>query len=162
MRMSPIPQTVGDLLERALVAELAVVRGDGQSVVHPLIPLWDGERVYMTSSVLFSKKLERIKRNGRVSLSITDPAAVAGMTARCTIQGDARIIEDDIHTTWERVLPMWRAKEPGIDFFLGKRVALPLFFERSIIEITPRRVLWWEDGDTTNAPQVLELAEVAV
>lgn len=159
--MPPLPQTVADLLDRALVAELAVVRADGQPVVHPLIPLWDGDRVYMTSSVLFSKKLERIKRNPRVSFSITDPIALGGVTARCTVQGDARIIEDDIHTTWERVLPLWRAKEPSIDFFLGKRVALPLFFERSIIEITPRRVLWWEDGDTTKAPQVLDLQEVA-
>ena len=37
------------------------------------------------------------------------------------------------------MLPLWRAKEPAIDFFLGKRFALPLFFERSLIEITPRR-----------------------
>jgi general stress protein 26 len=157
--MPPLPQTVTDLLDRALVTELAVVRADGQPVVHPLIPLWDGERVYMTSSVLFSKKLERIKRHPRVSLSITDPVAVGGLQARCTVQGDARIIEDDIHTSWERVLPLWRAKEPGIDFFLGKRVALPLFFERSIIEITPRRIVWWDDGNTTNAPQVLDLEQ---
>jgi nitroimidazol reductase NimA-like FMN-containing flavoprotein (pyridoxamine 5'-phosphate oxidase superfamily) len=159
--MSMMPDVVEGLLDAALVAELAVVRADGQAVVHPLIPLWDGQRVYMTSSVLFSKKLERIKRNGRVSLSISDPAAVGGMPARCTIQGDARVIEDDIHTTWERLLPLWRAKEPGIDFFLGKRVALPLFFERSIIEITPRRVLWWRDGDTSKAPEVRVLGEVA-
>lgn len=156
-----MPDVVDRLLQKALVAELAVVKANGEPVVHSLIPLWDGERVYMTSSVLFSKKLERIKRNPRVSFSITDPVAVDGLTARCTIQGDARIIEDDIHTSWERVLPLWRAKEPGIDFFLGKRVALPLFFERSMIEITPRRVLWWEDGDTSKPPQVREPQEVA-
>ena len=63
------------------------------------------------------------------------------MVARCSIQGDARIIEDDPHETWEQVLPLWRAKEPAIDLFLGKRFALPLFFERSIIEVTPRRVV---------------------
>ncbi len=159
--MGMMPNTVEKLLESALVAELVVLKANGEPVVHPLIPLWDGERVYMTSSVLFSKKLERIKRNPRVSFSITDPVAVGGLMARCTIQGDARIIEDDIHTSWERVLQLWRAKEPGIDFFLGKRVALPLFFERSMIEITPRRVLWWEDGDTSKPPQVRELQEVA-
>ena len=31
--------------------------------------------------------------------------------------------------------------------FLKARVALPLFFERALIEITPRRVLYWADGD---------------
>jgi hypothetical protein len=29
-------------------------------VTHPLIPLSDGELVYLTSSVLFSRKLEHI------------------------------------------------------------------------------------------------------
>jgi hypothetical protein len=46
-----------------------------------------------------------------------------------------------------------------IDMFLGKRVALPLFFERAIIEVTPRRALLWEDGDTARPPQVFELSE---
>jgi hypothetical protein len=38
-------------------------------------------------------------------------------------------------------------------------VALPLFFERGLIEITPRRSFLWEDGDTSHPPQVFELAE---
>ncbi len=151
--MSWMPAPVDDLLRVALVSELTVVNGDGQPITHPLIPLWDGERIYLTSSVLFSKKLEHIKRNGKVSLAITDPVACEGMTARCTIQGDARVIEDDPHETWAQVLPLWRAKEPAIDFFLSKRFALPLFFERGLIEITPRRVLWWHDGDPACKPE---------
>lgn len=152
--MSWIPETVERLLEAALVAELTVVGRGGRPVTHPLIPLWDGERIFMTSSILFSKKLEHIKRNGRVSVAITDPVACGGMSARCAIQGDARVIEDDPHNTWMRVLPLWRAKEPTIDFFLSKRIALPLFFERSIIEIRPRRVVWWEDGEPAAAPEM--------
>ncbi|MBF6600404.1 MAG: pyridoxamine 5'-phosphate oxidase family protein [Dehalococcoidia bacterium] len=153
-----MPKLVDELLQRALVCELAVIGADGRLVVHPLIPLWDGERVYMTSSILFSRKLEHIKRDGRVSLSITDPVATGGLTARCSIQGDARVVEDDPHETWEQVLPLWRAKEPAIDQFLGKRFALPLFFERSIIEVTPRRVYWWDDGDPSKPPRTATLA----
>ncbi len=159
--MSWIPDTVDELLKVALVAELTVVNQKGEPVTHPLIPLWDGEKIYMTSSVLFSRKVEHIKRNWKVSVAVTDPVASQGQKARCTIQGDARVIEDDPHETWMQVLPLWRAKEPVIDSFLSKRFALPLFFERSLIEITPRRVLWWEDGDTTKAPQVAEPQEVA-
>ena len=101
----------------------------------------------MTSSSLFSRKLEHIRANPKVSLSITDPVAVDGRTDRATIQGDARIIEDDPHGGWERLLPIWEQKEPSIVYFLKARVALPLFFERALIEITPRRVLYWSDGD---------------
>ncbi len=152
--MSWIPRQVEELLQRVLVAELTVVGKRAEPVTHPLIPLWDGEHIYMTSSVLFSRKLEHIKRSGKVAVAITDPVACQGVEGQCSIQGDARVIEDDPHETWMRVLPLWRAKEPAIDFFLGKRFALPLFFERSLIEITPRKVFWWGDGRPEAAPLV--------
>ena len=137
-----------------------VVDDDGRPTTHPLIPFYDGELIYLTSSVLFSRKLEHIKANPKVSLSLSDPEAIkVERFHRATIQGDAVVDDSDLHAGWERVLPLWRAKEPVIDVFLGKRVALPLFFERAVIELTPRRVFFWEDGRTDRAPQVYELAE---
>lgn len=152
--MATIPTPAAELLERALVAELTVIDPTGRPVTYPLIPLWDGQRVYMTSSTLFSRKLEHIGRNARVSVSVTDPLSVGGRTDRVTIQGDARVIADDPHGGWERLLPIWSAKEPAIVTFLKARVALPLFFERALIEITPRRVLYWKDGESSVAPAV--------
>jgi general stress protein 26 len=159
--MVTMPIQVAELLDRALVAELTVVDAMGRPVTYPLIPLWDGERVYMTSSTLFSRKLEHIDGNAKVSVSITDPISVDGRTDRATIQGDARIIAEDPHGGWERLLPIWTAKEPAIVAFLKVRVALPLFFERALIEITPRRVLYWSDGDAGRAPQATVLHDEA-
>ena len=152
--MATIPEPVSKLLEAALVSELTVVDSGGRPVTYPLIPLWDGEKVYMTSSTLFSRKLQHIRGNAKVSLSITDPESVGGAIDRATIQGDARVIEEDPHGGWERLLPIWEKKEPSIVYFLKARVALPLFFERALIEITPRRVLFWPGGDTSAAPSV--------
>ena len=155
-----LPDPIEELLDTALVGELTVLDERGRPVTHPLIPLYDGELVYLTSSVLFSKKLEHIKANPRVSLSITDPIAVkVDRFRRATVQGDAIVDDTDLHSGWERkVLPLWRKKEPSIDFFLSKRVALPLFFERGIIEMRPRKAFLWEDGRTDQPPQVFELA----
>ena len=142
------------------MCELTVVDRTGRPVTHPLIPLYDGELIYLTSSVLFSRKLEHIKANPKVSLSISDPVAVdVERFHRATIQGDAVIDDSDLHSGWERVLPLWRKKEPAIDMFLGKRVALPLFFERAVIEVSPRRAFLWEDGRTDSPPRIFELAE---
>jgi general stress protein 26 len=152
--MSWVPQAVQELAETALVTELTVVRPDGRPMTYPLIPMWDGERVLMTSSILFSRKLEHLKDNAHVSLSFSDPIALLGRTGRALIQGDARVIDGDPHTDWESVLPLWSAKEPVILQFLKARVAFPLFFERSVIEVTPRRTLYWPDGDTSKSPQV--------
>lgn len=159
--MGLLPEPVEALLETALVSELTVIDPSGRPVTHPLIPLYDGELIYLTSSILFSRKLEHIKANPKVSLSISDPVAVKiDRFARATIQGDATVDDSDLHSGWERVLPLWREKEPAIDMFLGKRVALPLFFERSVIEIRPRKAFLWEDGRTDRAPQVFEIAPV--
>jgi len=155
--MATMPTPVAQLLERALVGELTVVDAKGRPVTYPLIPLYDGEHVYMTSSTLFSRKLEHIEANPKVSVSITDPISVGGRTDRATIQGDARVIAEDPHGGWERLLPVWSAKEPAIVSFLEQRVALPLFFERALIEITPRRVLYWSDGRAEHAPDVTVL-----
>lgn len=88
-----------------------------------------------------------------MSLALTDPVAMMGNRDRATIQGTARVIEDDPHSDWERlILDLWRQKEPAINDFLKARVALPLFFERAVIEITPERALYWADGKTDRAP----------
>jgi general stress protein 26 len=155
--MTTLPEPVERLLEAALVGELTVVNETGRPITYPLIPLYDGDKIYLTSSVLFSRKLEHIKGNPRVSLSLTDPIALDGRVDRATIQGDARVIEEDPHGGWERLLPTWERKEPAIVAFLKARVALPLFFERALIEITPRRVLYWPDGRAAGTPLVTEI-----
>lgn len=159
--MSILPAPVEELLGSALVGELTVIDGTGRPVTYPLIPLYDGARIYLTSSTLFSRKLEHIKGNPRVSLSLTDPIALGGRTDRATIQGDARVIDEDPHGGWERLLPIWEQKEPAIVSFLKVRVALPLFFERSLIEITPRRVLYWRDGRASSPPVVTAVGREA-
>ena len=67
--MGWLPAPVEQLLEMALVGELTVVGRGGGPVTHPLIPLYNGERIYMHSSTLFSRKLEHIKRNPRPALA---------------------------------------------------------------------------------------------
>jgi general stress protein 26 len=160
---STLPPEVVDLLSVALVAELTVVTPQGRPVSYPLIPFFDGEHVLFTSAVLFSKKLEHIAANPRVSVSLSDPTAMQGVAFhRAVIQGTARVRSDeDPHTSWEGLMPMWRKKEPVIDVFVKRRFGIPLFFERHTIEVTPERVLLWRDGDTSRAPEVTERATAA-
>lgn len=160
--MGKLPDAIEELLNAALVSELTVLGETGTPITYPLIPLYDGERIYMTSSVLFSKKLEHIKSNPKVSVTITDPIATdVEPFNRATIQGDARVVEDDLHSGWEKILPLWIAKEPIISDLVKKRFAMPLFWERSVIEITPRRALLWRDGRTDQSPETFDLTRVA-
>jgi nitroimidazol reductase NimA-like FMN-containing flavoprotein (pyridoxamine 5'-phosphate oxidase superfamily) len=160
--MGLLPKPVEDVLNAALVSELTVLDENGVPITYPLIPLYDGERIYMTSSVLFSRKLDHIKTNPKVSMTVTDKTATAVENfARITIQGDARIVEEDLHSGWENVLPLWEAKEPIISDLVKKRFAMPLFWERAVIEIKPRRVLTWIEGDTNKSPEIVEIEPAA-
>ena len=163
MTDSLLPAEVVDLLSVALVAELTVLTDTGRPVTYPLIPFWDGEHVLFTSAVLFSKKLEHIEANPRVSVSLSDPTAMAGVPFhRAVIQGTARVRSDeDPHTSWERLLPLWRRKEPVIDVFVKRRFGIPLFFERHTIEVRPEKVLLWRDGDTSRAPEITRVPSLA-
>lgn len=153
-----VPPKVEELLARALVAELTVIDNSGRPITYPLIPLYDGRIIYMSSSVLFSEKLRHIKANPKVSVALTDPDAMPGEPFhRATIQGDAVVIDDDLHAGWERLMPLWRAKEPVIDKFLKQRFGIPLFFERAVIEITPKKVFLFDEGRTEFRPEVFDL-----
>jgi general stress protein 26 len=160
--MAKMPEAVVKLLDSALAAELTVIDENGRPRTDPLIPMWDGEHILMTSSVLFSRKLEQIKLNPKVALSLSDPVGIPTTPfSRATIQGDARVIDNDLHDGWARLLPLWLKKEPVVKSLLKFRFALPLFWERAVIEVTPRRVLWWSEGDTTRDPEVTELGATA-
>lgn len=152
-----LPEPVVELLDAALVAELTVSAPFGP-VTYPMIPLSDGNRIWFTSAALFSRKLVHIKANPRVCVSLTDPVAIPVEPFRsASIQGDARVIEDDLHEGWEQLLPLWRAKEPVIDEFVKKRFGIPLFFERAVIEVVPRRIFLWGDISTGGEVEVIEL-----
>ena len=161
--MGLLPEPVEEILNAALVCEFTVINAKGQPITHPMIPLYDGEKIFLHSSILFSKKLEHIKRNPKVAIAVTDTEATHGeaMRDRVTVQGDAVVFDQDPHHDWERILPLWIAKEPVVEQFFKMRVALPLFWERALIEVTPRKVLLWEGGRTDAPPQIHELEGAA-
>jgi general stress protein 26 len=154
--MGSLPEAVEKVLGEALVCEFTVVSREGRPITHPMIPLYDGELIYLHSSILFSKKLEHIRKNPKVSIAITDLGATHGdaLPLRVTIQGDATVQDHDPHHTWERILPLWIAKEPMVEKFYKMRVALPLFWERGLIEVRPRRLFVWDEGRTDRPPHV--------
>jgi nitroimidazol reductase NimA-like FMN-containing flavoprotein (pyridoxamine 5'-phosphate oxidase superfamily) len=155
--MRELPLEVREVLEKALVCEFTAISPSGRPITHPLLPLFDSEdgRLFVTSSVLFSKKLDHIKRNPKVSALFSNRAGIQVSPYRVLlVKGDARVGEEDIHHGWERLLPLWRKKEPYIDNFVKMRYALPLFWERSIIEVAPIKTYSWPQGDTDRQPDV--------
>jgi general stress protein 26 len=161
VKVPSLPYPVARLIDTALVGELTVVAADGRPITYPMIPMLWGDRIFMTSSVLDSAKLVHVKRNPRVSFSVTDTDAAGSTPGRVTIQCDARVVEDDLNAGWERLFHNWASKDPAIIGLFKARLGFPLLFERALIELTPRKTWFWPDGRTDRAPQVIVAAEVA-
>ena len=156
-----LPYSISEVFENALVCEFTVVSLSGRPVTHPLLPLYDSQegRLYVTSSVLFSKKLDHIKRNPKVAALFSNKAGLRVSPYRIIlVKGVAKVGEEDIHHGWERLLPLWRKKEPYIDTYVKMRYALPLFWERSVVEIAPTKIYAWPNGDADNPPTVYEVS----
>jgi nitroimidazol reductase NimA-like FMN-containing flavoprotein (pyridoxamine 5'-phosphate oxidase superfamily) len=156
-----LPGTITEVFDKALVCEFTVLSQSGRPITHPLIPLYDPDtgKLYVTSSVLFSKKLDHIRKNPKVAALFSNKAALRVSPYRIVlVKGDAKVIEEDIHHGWERLLPLWRKKEPYIDSYVKMRYALPLFWERSVIEVSPVKVYYWPDGNPSTTPQVHEMS----
>jgi general stress protein 26 len=156
-----LPYPVARLIDAALVGELTVVDRDGRPITYPMTPMLWSERIYLTSSVLDSAKIAHIKTNPRTSFSVSNPAATGGMAGRVTVQCDARVSEDDLHAGWEQLIQGWTRKDPAVKAMLRSRLAFPLLVERILIELTPRKMWYWPDGDTDKPPQITVAAEVA-
>lgn len=154
------PQLI-ETLENALICEFTVISPTGRPITHPLLPLYNPEecRLYVTSSVLFSKKLDHIKKNPKVAALFSNRKGIRASPYRTVlVKGTAKVCEENVHHGWEKLLPLWRKKEPFIDNFVKMRYALPLFWERSIIEINPTKLYLWPNGDTDNPPKIFEVS----
>lgn len=159
--MPALPYPVARLIDAALVGDLTVIDSTGRPIVYEMVPLLWGDRIFMTSSVLDSAKIAHIKANPRVSFSITNADAIGTFTGKVTVQCDARVSEDDLHSGWERLLDNWKRKDRTTIARRNERYAYPLVFERVLIELTPRRTWFWPDGRTDQPPQTTIAAEVA-
>jgi general stress protein 26 len=154
-----LPEAIEKLFEEALVAEFATIDHHGIIHVHPMLPLYKKGQGYLvfTSSILFSKKVEYIRENPKVSVFFNNEAGVRTKEYfPVLVKGLASYDDSDIHEKWMKYLDLWKRKEPYIGKLLKQRFALPLFWERVIIEVKPIKIYAWRNGAINEEPIVID------
>ncbi len=153
--MIHVPRYVQDVFERYLICEFTTISG-GKPVTFPLLYFYDVEsgRFTVTSSILFSKKVEHVKNNPKVSLLFSNPEGSGIGRHAVLVQGVASCEDSDLDHGWERFLPYWRKKEPYIDAFLAEREKFGWFWKRIVIQVDPRKIMAWKNGSTMSRPEV--------
>jgi hypothetical protein len=159
-----IPAEVEEVFRAFRTCELSTLAKDGTPITWPTLPFWDTEkqRFIVTTSIGFPQKAYNVRRDGRVSLLFSEPKA-SGLVRPpvALVQGDATA-PDEIITTfagYEDALRQTFERQPGGMIFSSNpliRYFSDWYYMRLLIYVTPRRVLWWPDGDMTGEPQRIE------
>ncbi len=138
--MIQVPPWVRETFDSYLVCEFTTVKS-GKPVTLPLLPFYlpDSGKFVVTSSILFSKKAENVKQNPKVSLLFSNPEHAD---------------DSDLDHGWEKYLGYWRKKEPYIDAYLGEREKFGWFWKRIVVQVEPKKILAWKNGDTSRPPEV--------
>ena len=133
-------------------------------VTWPTLPFCDpaNNRFIITTSIGLPEKVFNVRRNPRVSLLFSDPTA-SGLSNPPTVlvQGDA-VAPDQVGTSvagFEEQLREVFRRQPASKMYSSNPLMRYLFdwyYMRLTIEITPRRILWWEKGDTSRLPHQVQ------
>ena len=150
-----IPNWVRQVFDSYLVCEFTTI-SNGNPVTLPLLPFYDSGsgRLVVTSSILFSRKVENLRKNPRVSMLFSNPEGATTGKHLVLVQGIAHPEDADLDHGWEQYLPYWRKKEPVIDALLAEREKFGWFWKRIIVQVEPKKISAWKNGDTSHPPEV--------
>ena len=151
----PAPNWVQNVFEKYLICEFTSI-DNGKPVTFPMLFFHDQDKFFVTSSILFSKKIEHLKKNPKVSILFSNPEGSGVEKHVVLVQGVAKTDDSDLDHGWEKFLPMWRMKEPYIDGFLAAREQFAWFWKRIVVEVEPRKIRAWKNGDTSKPAEEIK------
>jgi len=164
----PIPAEVEAVLREFRTCEFSTLAADGTPITWPMLPFWRAEtgQFMTTTSIGLPDKAFNIRRNPRVSLLFSDPTG-SGLfdPPAVLVQGDA-VAPDEVKTSiggFENEIMLVYRRQPAGAMYTsnpGMRWFSDWYFMRLEITVTPRRILWWEHGDISRPPTVVEAIHV--
>src|SRR6266567_4865539 len=96
------PSWVQEVFERYLICEFTSIANE-KPVTFPLLFFYDNKpaKFAVTSSILFSRKIEHMKKNPKVSLLFSNPEGSGVERHIVLVQGIAKIEDSDLDLAWE-------------------------------------------------------------
>ena len=163
-----VPAEVEAVFREFRTCEFSTLAADGTPITWPMLPFFRAStgQFMTTTSIGLPDKALNIRRNPRVSLLFSDPTG-SGLfdPPAVLVQGDA-VAPDEVKTSiggFENEVMLVYRRQPAGAMYTSNR-ALRWFsdwyFLRLEITVTPRRILWWECGDLSSAPTVVEAIHV--
>jgi hypothetical protein len=164
----PIPAEVEAVFREFRTCEFSTLAADGTPITWPMLPFFRAStgQFMTTTSIGLPDKALNIRRNPRVSLLFSDSTG-SGLfdPPAVLVQGDA-VAPDEVKTSIggveNEVMLVYR-RQPAARMYASNpamRWFSDWYFMRLEITVTPRRILWWEHGDVSSLPKVIEALHV--
>ena len=140
-----LPRAVQSMLQSAFLCEFATVSSAMAPIDTPVGCFWNPDgTIGVTTSLSYPVKAERARRNPKVGLLIEGfPGEPLVMIA-----GLASVRDADIQANIDRYLPeisnYWESFAAGYPWSIVREGVH--YWSRIIIDITPVRIWWWDDG----------------
>lgn len=143
-----------DVISSFLLTEFITITRSGAPVCWPVLCEFMAGRIVVSTPYIFPTKARNAQRNPNVAAFFSDPtaAAVPGDYPYVLVQGQARVLDQDLQANTERFFDgMLRfPKTPGYYKLLmripGMMQSYVGYMARIYIEITPERDLVWARG----------------
>jgi hypothetical protein len=166
--LDQLPTHVLDALFAYRTCEFSVLAKDGTPLTAAVTPVIIPEQnqITITTSIALPNKAFNVRRDGRVALLFSNPTA-SGLSRppAVLIQGDASA--PDRVETWtpelERLWQILAVRQPSSSIYSANALTRALFdwyYMRLLMQVTPRRIRWWEHGDVTADACELEVSYV--
>jgi hypothetical protein len=163
-----LPPEVMAVFRNFRTCEYSTLARDGTPITWPTLPFYDeaSGRFLVTTSIGLPVKVFNVRRDGRVSLLFSDSTASGlHMPPAVQVRGDAEapdVVETELRGYEDAVREVYE-RQPASAFYSSNWLTRRLFdwyYMRLLTWVTPRRVLWWPEGDFTRAAHELEVARV--
>lgn len=167
--VTDLPEVVLVVFREFRTAEMRTLGREGLPLTWPVFPFFRPDRgiCQVTTSIGLPQKAFNVRRNPRVAMLFSDPtgsgllhppAVLVQGDATCpdVIHTDVTGFEDDVRRG-DRYQS--KAKLYGADPISRRLVGW--YFMRVIIDVVPRVIRWWPEGEFAQAPYLVEVDHVA-
>ena len=152
----PWPEGLTAVFAGSVTAEYASLTRAGTPVTVPTTPYVGDGTLDVSTGLTYPTKAERARRNPRVCLLFADPVGLDAGAPVVAVQGVAAVRDADLQANADRYVRDSVAKLPdatkGQPRVVLRRMAW--YYARIWVEITPVRVLRWDDRSLAGPPEV--------
>ena len=152
-----IPSEVASTLVNSRTCEFATLSRSGAPITNPLWPsLGVDGTIDVHTALAIPSKAERARRNPNVCLSYCRPTnPELERPPIVVVSGSAAVRDADLQANTDRYVRFALEAMPGMFGRIPGPVLrqLGFYFTRIYIEVAPRWIWWWPEGDLTRLPE---------